>query len=783
MTARFRVNNGLITDGDIAFEGSTADANETVITATDPTADRTVTIPDASGDMVVSGADQDISVGSIETSGNITFEGATADDFETVLDVTDPTADRTVTFPDATGTVSLLDNTETLTNKTLTSPTINTATIDLGADLTMGSNDIVFEGSTADDFETIVTVTDPTADQTFTLPDQTGTAMLWQNNFPGYSDVIAIGEGAFNSIGAGAARTVAIGHDAAYSATSMSDSIAIGLNALYSATSSSANVAIGSDASRYNIGNYNTSIGYYAGRTSSSGTNSSIGTTAVGYRALTAMGNGANYNTAVGYEAGDAISTGDYNTCFGYRAGDTIESGSYNVCVGADADIYSYYSTQNAVCIGYSAFAGRNEVVIGYDAGGATSTSNNDNVYIGYTAGNYSTSSKDFIVAIGSGASNDAYGDGHVAIGYNACQEGNQYQAVGIGYNALSRSSTSSPMSNVAIGSYAGDNIYSGDSNVLIGVGTDVTDNTDSYGVAIGSSAKTFQYGVTIGYSASGSSTAGSDYNISIGYRAGYDIDGGDYNVFIGPDAGYNGGSNSYNVGVGNEALYSLSSGAGNTGLGLGALRSVTTSSYNTGIGASAGRNVSTGGDNTFIGINAAYSQDGSSTNALTTGSNVTCIGHEAMPSSATATNEITLGDNDITSLRCNVQTISSLSDERDKTAIADIQYGLDFIKDMRPVEFTWNRRDGSLGATKDIGFIAQELYEVELDHSSTSRTRIVNQSNPSKWEADYVRTYPILVKAVQELSAKLDTANDTIYQHKLKIASMEARLAKLEGN
>ena len=38
---------------------------------------------------------------------SITFEGATANDFETTLTMTDPTADRTITFPDATGTVQL----------------------------------------------------------------------------------------------------------------------------------------------------------------------------------------------------------------------------------------------------------------------------------------------------------------------------------------------------------------------------------------------------------------------------------------------------------------------------------------------------------------------------------------------------------------------------------------------------------------------------------------------------------------------------------------------------
>jgi len=43
----------------------------------------------------------------IELGGSIIFEGATANNFETTLSVTDPTADRTVTIPDATGFVAL----------------------------------------------------------------------------------------------------------------------------------------------------------------------------------------------------------------------------------------------------------------------------------------------------------------------------------------------------------------------------------------------------------------------------------------------------------------------------------------------------------------------------------------------------------------------------------------------------------------------------------------------------------------------------------------------------
>jgi hypothetical protein len=106
----------------------------------------------------------------------IIFEG-TANDHETTFTITDPTADRTITFPDATGTVAFTSDitvtpssTNTLTNKTLTSPIIS--------GLTISDASIVFEGATANDFETTITFTDPTADRTITFPDATGTVAL-----------------------------------------------------------------------------------------------------------------------------------------------------------------------------------------------------------------------------------------------------------------------------------------------------------------------------------------------------------------------------------------------------------------------------------------------------------------------------------------------------------------------------------------------------------------------------------------------------------------------------
>jgi hypothetical protein len=70
----------------------------------------------------------------IELKGNLIFEGATADAYETTLAITDPTADRTITFPNATGTVAL---TSALSSyATLASPTFTgTVTIPSGASI------------------------------------------------------------------------------------------------------------------------------------------------------------------------------------------------------------------------------------------------------------------------------------------------------------------------------------------------------------------------------------------------------------------------------------------------------------------------------------------------------------------------------------------------------------------------------------------------------------------------------------------------------------------------
>ena len=57
------------------------------------------------GDLTVQGTTTTIESAAVNTS--LVFEGATADAYETTLTLVDPTADRTITLPDATGTVAL----------------------------------------------------------------------------------------------------------------------------------------------------------------------------------------------------------------------------------------------------------------------------------------------------------------------------------------------------------------------------------------------------------------------------------------------------------------------------------------------------------------------------------------------------------------------------------------------------------------------------------------------------------------------------------------------------
>tara|TARA_R110000822_G_scaffold105926_2_gene233889 strand:- start:1302 stop:1712 length:411 start_codon:yes stop_codon:yes gene_type:complete len=133
------------------------------------------------------------------------------------------------------------------------------------------------------------------------------------------------------------------------------------------------------------------------------------------------------------------------------------------------------------------------------------------------------------------------------------------------------------------------------------------------------------------------------------------------------------------------------------------------------------------------------------------------------MPSTATANNEFTLGGSYVSALRCQVQTISSLSDRRDKKDIEELPLGVDFINTLKPVKFTWNMRDGAKVGQQEAGFIAQDLDEAQIDAGAEDYLSLVLKNNPEKLEASYGKLVPVLVKAVQELSAEISNLKKEI--------------------
>ena len=185
--------------GTITFSGTT---NEIEVGESSGTI--TIGLPDnvtiggnatVTGNLTVNGTTTTVNSTTIEITNSFTFEGSTADEYETVLGVIDPTADRTINLPNASGTIVLQDTTDTLTNKTINSAS-NTITItesnisDLGAYITASSTDTL-TNKTINSASNTITITESnisdlgayiTASSTDTLTNKSGNISQWTND-------------------------------------------------------------------------------------------------------------------------------------------------------------------------------------------------------------------------------------------------------------------------------------------------------------------------------------------------------------------------------------------------------------------------------------------------------------------------------------------------------------------------------------------------------------------------------------------------------------------------
>ena len=223
-----------------------------------------------------------------------------------------------------------------------------------------------------------------------------------------------------------------------------------------------------------------------------------------------------------------------------------------------------------------------------------------------------------------------------------------------------------------------------------------------------------------------------------MGLDAGYYNVIGQYNTFIGAKAGTgpSPNSNSYNTGIGYRTLYA-----------------VTTGGSNVAVGHKAGEDVSTGTNNIFLGkeTGRSGSPGGSITNEH---------------------NQVVIGNNNITHSYIKVDWAVG-SDIRDKTDIETLpdNAGLNFVNQLRPVTYVWDNRDNyydfddpnfgerdhsKKDTRKHTGFIAQEVKKIE-ESIGWEDDHIVNTDNEHSYSLKYSEVIPVLTKAIQELSAKVE--------------------------
>ena len=402
---------------------------------------------------------------------------------------------------------------------------------------------------------------------------------------------------------------------------------------------------------------------------------------------------------------------------------------------GTDRFLHTYYGSGT---IGLNTFLGLNA---GNFSMGGTVQQGSYNTGVGYGS----------LMSLTSGSYNSAFGL------YSLKSNTTGYDNSAFGYSALYNTTGNY---NSAFGSEVLYSNTSGYNNSAFG-NQALYSNTNGYqNSAFGHLVlyfNTFGYrNSAFGHSALVSNTTGYE-NSAFGSSALNDNTDGVYNSAFGYSALYNNTTGGINSAFGYSALKFNTTGYANSAFGYSALYSNTNGHHNSAFGYSALYSNSTGYYNSAFGYNAGKN--------LTGGSNNTFIGNNAQPSAVSVSNEITLGDANITTLRCKVTTITALSDRRDKKNIKYLPLGLDFLMKIKPRLFNWDRRelyedgisDGSkMDKTPTAGFIAQELDSVQIN-TGAEWLNLVLKTNPERIEATPGNLFPIVVKAIQDLKFEND--------------------------
>ena len=291
-------------------------------------------------------------------------------------------------------------------------------------------------------------------------------------------------------------------------------------------------------------------------------------------------------------------------------------------------------------------------------------------------------------------------------------------------------------------------------------------------------------------------SVSSGDRNTGFGDAANQSTSSGDDNTAFGYEALKSVSSGYRNTGIGSKALASSTNGGDVVAIGVSALNSHTSpyncvaignyaaqnisgnfsGNYSVFVGYKSGSGISSGsskGSNcVYVGREAGQYADGSlnigigsSAGEAMDGSNNIEIGYIAgggygsIHSFGSNSNRIAIGNNSSTNAYIKIAW-STTSDARDKMNFSSVPYGLEFVNNLKPISFQFKKEreiDEPSGNIR-YGFKAQDILSLE----GNNPVIIDNEDEDSlKFQSDNL--VPVLVKAIQELSAEVSSLKQLV--------------------
>lgn len=396
---------------------------------------------------------------------------------------------------------------------------------------------------------------------------------------------------------------------------------------------------------------------------------------------------------------------------------------------------------------------------------GINSLTNNTTTGVGNVAlGNYAmenSTTGDFNTAVGYDAlSFNTTGNNNVAVGYGSLLNNNSNANVAIGFEAL-RNSTGSGSTAIGFNSLRNSNGFTRNT----AVGAQSSQNTTSG-----------DRNTSLGWASLNNNTTGSD-NIAIGHLSLSGNNTANNNIAIGNSAMSQNSTGRENTSIGNSSMVFNSTGFLNTSVGYRSLTSNTTGNYNSSFGQSMISNT-TGSSNSAFGFQAL--------NANTTGNNNSALGFQAFSTGAnfsnssalgansviTASNQVRVGNNTVTSIGGFVNW-TNVSDARFKRDIKNNVPGLSFISKLKPVTYKLDNKaiakylnNDELSSGEDrnyTGFIAQDVEKAANDLGFNFSGIDKPKNENDYYGLRYAEFVVPLVKAMQEQQTKIEELEERL--------------------